>query len=425
MLGDQVRALFLFYVNPRKAASTVLDHGRLWFAVIAAVVVAVAISGAASAVESMELTAMMQSQPAPASPDPAALAQYYEVRQAASSQLRGRYFATGLPVLLVIAFVFVPFSILLLAVWDHLGGAMTILFRDFMPVLAGVLFAWTAAHLPLVFLWWSPFAGSQLVVPLQVAGLLLFVILASPVLATVTGGALPHSAIAATVGLAVAAAGSTLFAHSNNMLFMLGSPWLLYMVYQRFSGDISDIGGGLSQRQNFKRQLELATINPHDADAHYQLGLIYVQRRLPAEAEPRFRRALEIDPNEPETLYQLGRLLRHQEGRGEEARTLLEKGATIDPKLASHQVWRELGAVAFNAGQLDEALRYLAHYTAAREYDPEGLVLYGQALKKAGRTADAKAAFEQAVECVKGAPRFRRSELSRWEAQARQELRAF
>jgi len=424
MIGDQFRALFLFYVNPRKAASTVLDHGRLFFAIIAAVVVALSISAAATAVESAEFSVLMQAKAAPTSPDPAALAQYYEAQQHASSQLRGRYFATGLKILLVLAVVFVPFCILIVAGWDQLGGAMTVLFRDFMPVLAGVLFAWTAAHLPIAILWWSPLSGSPLVVPLQIAGLLLFVLLASPVLATVTGATLSHSAITAAIGVGVSAAASSLFAHSNNMLYMFASPWLLYFVYQRFSGDLSDLGGGLSQRQNFKRQLELATINPHDADAHYQLGLIYVQRRLPADAEQRFRRALEIDPNEPETLYQLGRLLRHQEGRGEEARQLLEKGASLDPKLASYEVWRELGAVALAAGHLEEAIRYLAHFTAAREYDPEGLVLYGRALNAVNRKAEAKAAFEQAVECVKGAPRFRRPELSRWESQARQELRS-
>jgi len=417
MLGDQFRALFLFYVSPRKAASAVLDQGKLLFAIAAAVTVSLAISAAAGTIQMAELSKTVIQAGSP----PEVV---YEAQQAVLAQLRGRYFATGFNVLLVLAVVFVPFCILVLAAWDHLGSAMTILFRDFMAALAGLLFAWTAAHIPIAILWWSPLAGSPLVVPFQLAGLALFLLLAAPVLATVTGATVSHSAITAVAGIAAAALASSIFAHSHNMLYMFASPWVLYFIYQRFSGDFSELGGGLRQRQNFKRQLEFATINPHDADAHYQLGLIYVQRRLPAEAEQRFRRALEIDKNEPETLYQLGRLLRHQEGRHEEARQLLEKGATLDSKLASHQVWRELGAVALAAGQLEEALRYLAHYTAAREYDPEGLVLYGQALKTANRKPEAKAAFEQAVECVKGAPRFRRAELSRWESQARLELRA-
>ena len=55
--------------------------------------------------------------------------------------------------------------------------------------------------------------------------------------------------------------------------------------------------------------------------------------------------------------------------------------------------------------------------------DPEGLVLYGRALRTAGKHEEATAAFLQAIESVKGAPTFRRPELARWEAISRQELK--
>ena len=38
-------------------------------------------------------------------------------------------------------------------IWDHLGGGMTVLFRDYLPVLTGLLYAWTASQLPFVVLW--------------------------------------------------------------------------------------------------------------------------------------------------------------------------------------------------------------------------------------------------------------------------------
>jgi tetratricopeptide (TPR) repeat protein len=421
MLGDQFQALFLFYVNPRKAASAILDHGKLWFAVLAAALVTFAISIAASRLQSIEFAQLVQS---PAGfPDQAALEQFQQFRQSVSNQLNARYFATGFNALFLLALVFVPFCILLLAAWDHLGASLTILFRDFMPALAGLFYAWAAAHLPFAILWWSPLAQPALAAPLQFAGLAIFLLLAAPVLATVTGATLSHSAITAALGLGAAAFASLFFAQSQGLLYMLASPWVLFYAYRMFGGDIAALGGGLADRQNFKRQLEIATLNPHDADAHYQLGLIYAQRRLPAEAEQRFRRALEIDPNEPDTLFQLGRLLRHQEGRLNEARQFLEKGAELSPKLSSHEVWRELGAVALASGQIDEALRYLAHFTKVREYDSEGLVLYGQALKAASRPAEARAAFQQAIDAAQGAPKFRRAEFARWQSLARQELR--
>lgn len=418
MIGDQLRCLFLFYVNPRKAASAVLDHGKLLFAVLAAVMVTLAIGTAARPMIDAEQSALVQ---LPNSPEQ--LDAYREASVRASNLVGRRYFATEVKSLLLLAVVFVPICILILVAWDHLGGGLTILFRDYAPVLAGLLMAWAAAHLPLAIVWWSPLMHSSLAVPLQLAGIVYFLLLAAPVLSTVTGADLSHAAVTGFLGAFASAVASLFFANSGNLLYMFASPWILYYAYQRFGGDIRSLGGGLSERQEFKRHLELATINPRDADAHYQLGLLYVQRRLPAEAEERFRRALEIDPNEPDVLFQLGRLLRQQDGRVEEARQYLEKGARLNPKLSSHEVWRELGAVDLAAGHVDAALDHLTRYIAIREYDPEGLVHYGRALRAANRKPEAKTAFERAIEAARGAPKFRRAELSRWEVQARQELR--
>jgi len=79
-----------------------------------------------------------------------------------------------------------------------------------------------------------------------------------------------------------------------------------------FRGDIGDIGFSLRQRQGFRRSMEAATINPRDASAHYQLGLIYQYRRQYAEAISRFQRAIEIDSDETDAHFQLGRIAREQ-----------------------------------------------------------------------------------------------------------------
>ena len=110
---------------------------------------------------------------------------------------------------------------------------------------SGLLFAWSAAHLPVAILWWSPLMPNPaLVVPLQAAGLIAFVLLAATVLSTVTGATVSHAAITAAAGLAVSAVASNLFANSGNLLYLFGSPWLLYLAYQRFGGDIQALGGG-------------------------------------------------------------------------------------------------------------------------------------------------------------------------------------
>src|ERR1051325_1564323 len=59
----------------------------------------------------------------------------------------------------------------------------------------------------------------------------------------------------------------------------LFSPFLLFYAFMMFRGDIGDLGFSLRQRQGFRRSMEASTINPRDASAHYQLGLIYQSRR--------------------------------------------------------------------------------------------------------------------------------------------------
>ena len=119
-----------------------------------------------------------------------------------------------------------------------------------------------------------------------------------------------------------------------------------------------------------------------------------------------------------------GKLLRGQPGRGTEALGFAGAGRAVGCRsLSNYEVWRELGALALEAGRADVALPQLKHYVSFREYDPEGLVLLGQALRSSQREAEARAAFEKAIVAVKTAPGYRRGELRRWEKLARQELR--
>jgi tetratricopeptide (TPR) repeat protein len=91
-----------------------------------------------------------------------------------------------------------------------------------------------------------------------------------------------------------------LFASVSPFLF---SPFLLFYGFMMFRGDIGDIGFSLRQRQGFRRSMEAATINPKDASAHYQLGLIYQYRRQYGEAISRFEKAIQIAHDETDAHF--------------------------------------------------------------------------------------------------------------------------
>jgi tetratricopeptide (TPR) repeat protein len=224
-------------------------------------------------------------------------------------------------------------------------------------------------------------------------------------------------------GAAVAsAAGALAYETFGHALGFLASPFMLFWLYYLWRPDFSSFTGGLRSRQNFRRHLEASTVNPRDSDAHYQLGLIYQQRRNYTEAIARFQKAAEIDPDEPDAHYQLGRIAREQ-GRHQDARGFFEKTARLNEKHCSSEVWRDLGATNFELGNTDFALAQLEMYIDRREYDAEGLYWLGQTYKRLGRTADARAMFERAVEAARTAPPHRRHQAAQWGRSAQSELR--
>src|SRR6185436_9926874 len=105
---------------------------------------------------------------------------------------------------------------------------------------------------------------------------------------------------------------------ASGVVWMIASPFVLFLLYGLLRGNLGDMGASFRHRQSFRHNLEACTINPRDAEAHYQLGLIYQQRRQYTEAIARFRQAVEIDANELDAHFQLGRIAREQ-GRPQEA----------------------------------------------------------------------------------------------------------
>jgi tetratricopeptide (TPR) repeat protein len=226
----------------------------------------------------------------------------------------------------------------------------------------------------------------------------------------------------AIAGCAAAVFGIALSDFAGPLKYYMMSPFLLYYGYSMFGSDVRSLGDGLRGRQHLQQQLEIATTNPRDADAHYQLGLVYQKRRQYSEAIARFQKAIEIDPTESEAQFQLGRIAREQ-GRFDDAIRYLTIAAGLNDKLASSEVWRELGAAYFGAARLAEAAAALEKYTQRRSYDPEGLYWYGKALAGLGRDEEAREAFAQCVEAVDTMPKHRRAEVRKWKGLAKTELR--
>jgi len=203
---------------------------------------------------------------------------------------------------------------------------------------------------------------------------------------------------------------------------ILVSPFLLLMLFFLLRGYFGELTRLHKARASFKQNLEAATLNPADASAHYNLGLIHQNRGELAQARERFERAVHIDADEVDAHFQLGRIAR-AEGRWGDAISAFEQVVSRDQMHAQHEVWREIGATYIAAGQFEDARDALERFLENRQMDPEGLYLMGRAHAGLGHRREANSSMQACIEAVKTAPAYKYRTEKRWLNEAQQFLK--
>lgn len=200
------------------------------------------------------------------------------------------------------------------------------------------------------------------------------------------------------------------------------APLLLLLIFYFLRDKLDDFLAVRGARRSFKQHLEAATLNPADASAHYNLGLLYYQRGDYEQASKAFQRALEIDPQEADAHYQLGRIAREQ-GNLNEAIAHFEQVVRLAPNHSQYEIWRETGLVYYAAGQYADALSMLDKFLAERPSDAEARYWRGRTLAQLGHEAEAVEEMQTCVEMVRTAPAYKYRVERRWLHQAQNFLR--
>jgi tetratricopeptide (TPR) repeat protein len=338
---------------------------------------------------------------------------------------RGWWFVSFAPpsfftTVLGMAVLYIPCLILLVAMSGVNASFSVLLRRDYGPLLTCGLMAWAAAHLPFAVAGVALSAGVKTALGLWAASAICFGLLMALGLRMLFGIKYPTGLVLVAVAALSFSVQAKLFATVSPFLF---SPFLLFYAYMMFRGGLGDIGYSLRQRQNFRRSMEIATINPRDAGAHYQLGLIYQYRRQYGEAISRFEKAVQIANDETDAHFQLGRIAREQ-GRLQDAINYFSVVLEQDDKHTQSEIWREVGATYLAASMYAEAKDALSKFIDRRPYDPEGLYHYGKTLEQLGQREEAQEMFARCIEAVKTMPSYRYREQRKWDKLARDRLSA-
>lgn len=320
----------------------------------------------------------------------------------------------------VLAALYVPACLFFLGAFTPGAGAVETLRRDYSTTLAVALTAWAAT----LAVWALP--AALFVEPFNpvstfgwtVLPAVFFLIPVAVNLARVDGAGYARGVAAAlfgTVSLFLAPLAAS-------VSVLLTSPIVLIVAFFVLRGVFRDWATTRDARERFERGLEAATLNPADASAHLNLGLIYQERGDLDRAASHFRRAVEIYPGESDARYQLGRIARAQ-GKLSEAIAHFDPVVQADDEHAQSEIWREIGATYLAAGQHEDARAALARFLDRRPSDAEGLYLMGMTLDALGLRDDARRQMEAVVAAVRTSPTYKYRLERRWMREAESYLR--
>jgi tetratricopeptide (TPR) repeat protein len=455
MIWENTKFLLRLYYRPLAAMSNIIDEGHWLYGAIAVAAISVLFQfavtsrlqesyGAEEATAAISLPVSPYGQLTPPANSPPGAAEQKAIDEEywfaddyseAGARLRrplplvgyrGSWLFSFAPTgffstLAALALLYVPGTILLLVMFEPMGSFGLVLRRDYGALFACALMAWAGAHLPFALAGLalgSLKADAVALLALWLLSSICFGLLVVCALRTVFGVSFGKAFGVVCISWVSMSVGSRLFAVVSPYLF---SPFLLFYAYMYFRGEMGTIGTAYRHRQNFRRFLESATLNPRDAEAHYQLGIIYQQRRQDTEAVARFTRAIEIDANETDAHFQLGRMARER-GRLQEAIDRFNIVVSQDERHARSEIWREIGATYMAASMFNEAHDALARYTERRPFDPEGLYYFGRTLHGLGQAGQAQEMFRQCIESVQTMPYYRRSQVRKWHKLAQDQL---
>ncbi|HKX28010.1 MAG TPA: tetratricopeptide repeat protein [Blastocatellia bacterium] len=334
-----------------------------------------------------------------------------------SSSFQAVLIATML--VLFVAVIYVPFAILIANLFERRESFSIAIREEYAPTVSCTLVSLAVSLLVTVFpaiviSWQTAWLSSDAVI----GYIVLLMVIPLPVFAalmTLTIGTIFR------IGW-IAAVGTTLISFLSLLgmpllmqaaTFICASPFLFLLLLFLLRDRIDDFMKSARARHSFKQNLEASTLNPADASAHYNLGLLYQNRGELESAVDSFRRAVEIDERETDAHYQLGRISREQ-GRLQESIAHFERVVEQNPSHSHHEIWRETALVYYAAGQYADALEMMDRFLSERPSDAQGHYWRGMTLTELGRGEEAIQEMQGCIESVKTAPAYKYRTERQW-----------
>lgn len=142
-----------------------------------------------------------------------------------------------------------------------------------------------------------------------------------------------------------------------------------------------------------KFQAALA-ITPECADCYYNIGVAYMAKKDPAQAEAAWKKALEVKPDYADAMTALSTLYNNQKRFDEAAEMSAKAAAAVGSTGGNADAIYNQGIILWNQGKIPEAKAKFEEALKANPNHAEANFQLGMALLNEGKTSEAVASFE-------------------------------
>jgi hypothetical protein len=201
------------------------------------------------------------------------------------------------------------------------------------------------------------------------------------------------------------------------LFFIFSAVFYYFMVYRQQGGAAGGFGlrgfelPGAADRRRIK-ELESRIHHLDKARDHSDLGDVYFSGGKLAKAEASYRRALERDPEDDDTVSHLGQCLLRQ-GKAAEAKPLLEKVLAGDPRHDFGYTLMALAEAQTALGEVDAALLNWKRVLENNSY-PRARVQYAELLASRGMVDQAQAEIDEVLADQNHSPAFEKNRNAVW-----------
>lgn len=214
------------------------------------------------------------------------------------------------------------------------------------------------------------------------------------------------------------------------LYWIIGNPFaaliIIFIIYftidRTFFGFIPDPFKIFRRASRIRELQRLVSINPHDARALKELGILMFEKKDYKRALDHFEKASVKMSDDPEFNFYYG-ISTAIIGDIRKGRELIDTALRVSPQLKYGEPYLMMAEVYINNGDYNSALPMLENFEKIHSSSSRGFYQMGLVKLKLGMKDEGTDYLKKSITAFKASPRFKRKQDRRWAWKARALLR--